>query len=319
MPRCRRPRGALVVLALGLVSRWAAADPTPAELAAARELFAKVERDEEQLRFEEALEKLRRIRTVKETAGIRFHVAFCEDKLDRRLAALSDYAVAEEMARRDGNREVLEAVAEPLARLRALVPKLTLELPRGTSPDGVHVWLDGTAVPPATLGTPLPVDAGPHHVRATRTGHAPFESDVTLRDRENVVLDLEWPAASGASPGDTRPAPHGFGPWPYVAAGTGLVLAGVGIGAFVGAADAVRSGRADCLTDPTTCDAARGRVRALDAVALGSWVGSATAIGVAAVLFARGPRGADGSTSNVAPRVSKASVGPASFVLEGEF
>ena len=91
-----RPYGAVVAAALLLGALSARADPTPGELAAARELFARAEKDEDAGRWAEALDKVRRASSVKMTAGLRFHIALCEEKLGQLVAALADYTAAEE-------------------------------------------------------------------------------------------------------------------------------------------------------------------------------------------------------------------------------
>ena len=92
-----------------LVAPAAAAAPTESELRAARQLFAEAEHDEDAGRWPEALEKLRRVEQVKHTAGVRSHVALCEEHLGQLARALDDYASAEAEARADGANDVVRS------------------------------------------------------------------------------------------------------------------------------------------------------------------------------------------------------------------
>jgi hypothetical protein len=80
--------GGLVLFGLLLAPTTSrAAEPTKTELAAARDLFARAERDEDGGRWGDALDKLRRASSVKMTPGIRFHIALCEENLGQLVAA----------------------------------------------------------------------------------------------------------------------------------------------------------------------------------------------------------------------------------------
>src|SRR5271156_1025964 len=137
-----RARGVLLGLALASAPIAAiAVEPSKTELAAARDLFSRAERDEDAGRWTDALDKLRRAGTVKMTPGIRFHIALCEEKLGQLVAALADYAAADAAARSEGNKDVLDAIGDPLAALRARVPTITITL--AADARGMEVTLDG--------------------------------------------------------------------------------------------------------------------------------------------------------------------------------
>src|SRR5690349_2844775 len=121
------PRGRwLAIAATCLVASGAQAQPTAAELQQARELFSQAEKDERAGEWTAALEKLRRVAQIKTTPGIRFHTALCEERLDQLVSALEDYARAETQANAEHNTEVLAALKEPLASLRARIPRLII-------------------------------------------------------------------------------------------------------------------------------------------------------------------------------------------------
>ena len=102
-----RRRGLLprlaVVLAVTLVAApGAPADPTPAELAEAREWFAKARRLEDTGQWSEALELLQRVAAVKTTPQVRFHIALCMENVGLLTQALEGFQRAAREASRSG-------------------------------------------------------------------------------------------------------------------------------------------------------------------------------------------------------------------------
>ncbi|RYZ60409.1 MAG: hypothetical protein EOP08_14710, partial [Proteobacteria bacterium] len=107
---------------LGTVaSSPAHAEPSKEELQVARTLFGQALAEEKLEHWEAALGKLESVQAIKASPSVRFHIALCEERLGRLAAALSDYEAARVAARTEGNREVLESVEEPIARLTAEV------------------------------------------------------------------------------------------------------------------------------------------------------------------------------------------------------
>src|SRR5258708_8535828 len=199
MARARFRRLALaaaLLLSPPLALTPARAAPTDAQLAAARELFADAESDEDAGQWLGALEKLRRVSRVKETAGVRYHEALCEEHLGRLASALSDYTAAEAQARAENAQDVMQPVAKQLAELAPRVPRLTIRV----APDAgtATVRLDGAAVAPGLVGTAIAVDPGMHRVQATAPGRPPATAAVTLQEHDTIVLDMNFATASDA-------------------------------------------------------------------------------------------------------------------------
>jgi hypothetical protein len=298
--------------------------PSPAELRQARELFAHAERDERAGDWTAALGKLRHIETLKATAGIRFHIALCEENVGLLAAALEDYAIAEKRATDEKNREVLAALKEPMAELRARVPRLVVRVPPDVK--GVAVTVDGKPLSPGYFGAELPADPRAHGVEATAPGKKPFSARVVSPEREatvvDVVLDDEVPptptAAPRPAPPPETPAPRppsparrgGSGRTAAIATTAGaIVMAGAGIGAFVAAGAKQSDGQGACATRTAGCDDLRGPVRTWDALALGAWI-AAGALGTVAVVLWALP--ADG-------RAASLRVGPEGARVVGTF
>ena len=318
-------------------ARWAfAGDPTPGEIQAARDLFAKAEAEEDAGHWSGALEKLRRAGSVKMTSGIRYHIALCEEKLGQLVAALSDYTGADQAARAEKNREVQDAVAEPLRALRARVPTLTINVPEAS---GAELLLDGKAVPVGLWGVATPVEPGqPHAIEAHATGKQTFSTQVTLKERDAQAVDVRWtdgpktgPAPSGGDVkpppggGDVKPPPGaGEAPLPsgettsrsrapaVVATVAAAGLLGFGVGAFFVAGSQQDDLRMQCATlTPAQCDGLKGPTRTWDALSLTGFVVGA-GLGVIAVVLWAQPSGASKSSAALL-------MGPGSLTLRGSF
>lgn len=280
--------------------------PSASELLAARELFAQAIADEKRGEYAAALEKLRRVVTVKATPSVHFHLAYCHEHLGELVLALGAYDAAEREATRERNEDVLRLVRATVPALRARVPTLALDVT--PKPAGFVVRLDGRPLASGVLGVPVPVDPGSHVVEAEAPGHEPTSARVELAERDAVarVLHLapralaarEAPPAAPASAAATTarapaaapagtPSRRGGRAAPVVATAGAVVFAGAGVGFLLAASARQDSARTACA-ERVTCDDLRGGVRTLDALALGSFVAAAGVATLAVVLFARG-------------------------------
>jgi hypothetical protein len=325
--------GGLVLFGLLLAPTTSrAAEPTKTELAAARDLFARAERDEDGGRWGDALDKLRRASSVKMTPGIRFHIALCEENLGQLVAALGDYNAAETAARSEGNKEVLEIVADPLASLRVRIPYVTVVPPADAK--NVEVTLDGGPLVAGLVGVPVPVEVGAHTVAARAPGRVPFSSSVTVAEKDKLTIEVRFPtpAAAGASlataptggaaavtpapSASAEPAPtRSSGPLRVDALATtvgAVAIVGFGVGAYFVAGGKQSSAETVCATVPN-CDNLKGGVQTWDALALGAWVVSAGVGALSVYLWTR-----PGSTSE-APAKGELRVGPGSLQFAGVF
>lgn len=234
---------AALLLGASLAPVAAQAAPTEAELNAARKLFDDAQAQEADGHWIEALELLQRIVLVKETAGIRFHMATCEEHLGQLLAAEADYRRAAELApAMTGNDGpvIAQRTEKALGRLKPRIPLLTLKAPADLP--GLGVEIGGKPIPLARLGRPLPFDPGDIIVKATAPGRRPFSRKLALNEGDTPTLDLVLPLAddAGPSPGPSSsspaPAPPSAAPrrWPaYVVGGAGLAAAGLGVGFYL--------------------------------------------------------------------------------------
>jgi hypothetical protein len=338
-------------MAAGLVLGWApavlAAPPTAADLAAARALFAQAEADERGGRWVDALAKIRRAATVKMTPGLRFHIALCEERAGRLVAALDDYTAARTAARAENNRDVLDLVVEPIASLQLRTPTVTINLPARFSRGDAQaeVLVDGATLAPASVGTPVRVDVGSHTVQARAPGQTPYAMTLTVVERQAATVDVQFlPLARPESPGSgpVVPAPPPApvvekppvavpGPAAPAPAATedraprpsrtlaitttvgAVVLVAGGVAAYALAGADQSSSQGACASHPAAgCGDVTG-VRAWDAVALGAWIAGA-GVGVAAVVLWTRPNRGGGEAAHAELRA-----GPGALWLAGAF
>jgi hypothetical protein len=318
--RARNPKwaGWFVLALMTAPAPSFAAEPSKTALAAARELFSRAERDEDNGQWADALDKLLRAGSVKMTSGIRFHIALCEEKLGKLANALGDYVMAEAAARSEGNNEVLEATLDPLASLRVRVPTLTITLPADAR--DAETTLDGARLPTELLGTAIPINVGSHLVTADATGRPPFSASIQVNERQALDLEVRFPSDTLAphfflpSTGRAAPERPSGSPRGAAIATTAGAIALVGFGALAYFVAGDKQSRADtqCPT-LTSCDNLKPGVRAWDALALGGWIAGA---GVGAVSVYLWTRPANGGQIRWGGELS---IGSGSLWVTGEF
>ena len=171
--------------------------PTPAagqslvELAEARKTFTNALADEERGDFEVALEKFRRVQSVRETVAVRYRIGTCLDALGRLKEALVSYegAIALGSGHDPSNAESIEVARAKVADLAKRIPQLSLTVSEPARPD-VEIELDREVVRGAALRAPILVDPGPHVVTATAPGAAAFRTEINLAEGAHLSLAI---------------------------------------------------------------------------------------------------------------------------------
>jgi tetratricopeptide (TPR) repeat protein len=175
-----------------LTAAWAAplrAEPTPTELAVARRLFAEALELEREQRWELAASKLRDALAVKDTPGLRFHLAHCEEKRGRLVEAMLNYDRARELIAAGAKAPDVESVLEPArSALERRLPVLVLVPPADVA--DLSVQLDGQPVARSVLGRAAPVDAGTHVIVARAPGYREYQQEVPIAEGERRTLQL---------------------------------------------------------------------------------------------------------------------------------
>jgi hypothetical protein len=164
--------------------------------------------------YAEACPKFAESRGLANGVGVTLYLADCYEKVGKTQSAWAEFRNAEKLARDKGDKRADVAAA----RASALEPKLnrvTLALaPLAAGEAAPEVAIDGAAVPPAQLNTPLAVDPGDHELRITPPGGP---SRVLAVHVDPSVLSIVVPV--GEPEVATPAAPAGGSVAPTTAAG----------------------------------------------------------------------------------------------------
>jgi hypothetical protein len=310
-PSRRSSRTRVLAIAAALapaIARAAPPDtPTRAQLATARDLFIQAERNEDAGRWQDALDTLRQVALVKLTAGVRYHIALCEEHLGMLANALDDFAAAKEQAVIERAQDVLRLVDGEIESLSPRVPRLAIHLTPG-GPDA-EVTLDGESLEVARLDESRPVNPGVHRIEARAAGRRPASVVVTMHERDATSLEIPLsapepplpPPAPSPAPATQSSSPHRVpSGWStarveaVTATASAAVLVGGGVAAYVAAGathdDAVRSCEVIISASASACDSKKNAVRALDWIAASTWAGASVSAGLAIWLWTRPAR-----------------------------
>lgn len=206
-------RAAPLAVALGIVLATShlvapcSAQPDEDALSAARAKFQQGTELEQAGNWAAALQRFREVGQVRMTPQVRYHIALCEEKLGKLVAALGGYKLA--LADADSVGPGFRAeVEEGIENLRTRIPSLTIT--RGEGAEAATIELDGVTLGASSIGEEFPIDPGPHTVRATAPDHEPFARTITLGEGEAETLVVELQA--NPEPGDSPAAEDGPGP-----------------------------------------------------------------------------------------------------------
>lgn len=313
-----RPLTVAVALALGGAASTAAAEPagdrgggaepSAADVALARQLFAQAQAAADAGRWPEAIERFERVRALKETPGVVFHLAAALEGGGRLTEAMEHFERARDLARTAAVADVLELTDGRIRSLAERVPRLVVRVPRPEESAGVR--LDGAPLAAAQWGEPLRVDPGAHRIEAT-VGGGPFVREIELAEGALITVVVgdaaapvvaprtapppaQAPAsralpATGLAAPDTESRSRPSVPLGPIALGAGGIALGVGGLVTFLVAGGENDAAAEACATATGCDpGARDTVRTLDGVALGLWIGGGLALGGAAVWWALG-------------------------------
>ncbi len=240
----------LHLLALLCVSGPALAEPSVEQLLRARDLFNEAERLEGASRWPAAALKLEEAISVKETPGLRYHLAFCQQRMGQLVKALGNYERAGALiAAGAAAPDVSDLLGAARADLEARIPTLRVRV--SESREGVRVLIDEQPVAPGQLGRPVRLDPGTHRVRIDAADHHPLELEVTLAERERRLVEPKLePRATPTDRSPEMPAlPADASQFPgrtvALAAGATVTLAALGAGIGYSVARAGAERRAD--------------------------------------------------------------------------
>jgi len=182
-------------------------EPTPTELAVARRLFNEAEVLQKKERWDEAALKLREAIRIKETPGLRYHLAFCEERMGLLVEATIDYDRARELIEHGGvvAKDVEKMLPDAQKALSRRVPSIVIVPPASVT--SVRASIDGRSLAPSVLGRPAPVNPGLHRVVVSADGYRDFVAEVTLTEGERRVVTAKLaPERAEAPPSSAEPA-----------------------------------------------------------------------------------------------------------------
>jgi hypothetical protein len=329
---------ALAAATIALATVRADADPTPEELAAARQIFNEGRDLEKANDWAGAIKRFKKVAQVKMTPQVRYHMALCEENLGHFVAALNGYELAINDAKQPGANapDVLENAPPRAEAMRGRVAKIHLEV-TGTVIDSL-VLLDGASLDSALFGTSIPVDPGKHVLTVESHDREMDRKELVLEEKgsANVTFDVRdvprtadsaTPLASGSP--SAKP-PEGPSRLPvYVAGGVGAVglIAG---GVLLALREfSIAQVRATCDASDRHCDPALADIaqdgKTYQTAAFVSFGVGLAALASAGVLYVvtnpkKDPGNKKPATSFVAPSITPA-LSPTSqgVVVRGQF
>lgn len=235
------------VVCLGLAAPMpSAAQPSDADRAAAKQAFEEGLDLEKKGDYSGAFAKFQKVGAFKMTPHVRFHMALCDEKLGRLVAALRGFELAEAEALKMGKdaQVVADKAPERVEALRKRVASVRIEV-KGRVLHS-RVLLDGQPVASKDWGTLVPVDPGGHVIAVELDGAITQKKELTLPEKgyETIHLEIEDkekppPAATAtvtatASASAPPPPPPPPSPVPAIALGGAGLLSLVGAGVFYG-------------------------------------------------------------------------------------
>jgi hypothetical protein len=205
------------------------------DIGRARALFGEAEKLRQQGDHSAAAERLRRAIEIKDTPGLRFHLAHTLERLDQFRAARIEYERAQALIGAGVKAPDVEVLLDKaLDALDARTP--TLEVRVDLDVHGLRVRVDGEDVEP---GAPTRFDPGRHEVVASADNHAEFSRTVDLAEGarrvvEAALVPIEQTVTSADERrGVTAAESGGSGGRTAVLIGElGVVAVGLGFGIF---------------------------------------------------------------------------------------
>jgi hypothetical protein len=278
-------------------------------------------------KFAEACPKLAASQKLDPGAGTLMNLATCYDKNGQTASAWATFKEAAAVSKASNHPDWETAARARASQLEPDLARLTVVV--GPSPTtGLVIERDGTPLDPAEWGSPIPIDAGAHTIRATAPGKKPWSNALTVAGpratAQVTVPALEADSAAGppGSPGAavSMPPPAGADEGStqrlvgIALGGAGLVALGAGVFFGLYASSTYDDARARCNAN-NECDQEgvnlAGDATTQATISTIAFIGSGVLLAGGAVLYATAPRPAS------APGTTKSALTLRSFGLGG--
>ena len=274
---CHRFRRVLVTVALlGIVlaSPAVARAQSPADVAAARELFQEGTRLSRQGQWEQALDRFVRSLALKRAPITLYSLGVAQKNTSRLAEALESFRAFLAAPSEPSTQPFEQPAREAVAELEGRVAHVTVVVAPAGLPS-LSVSVDGALVPAIALDRPRLVNPGPHTVQASADGYDAAKRELTLAEGGSATVELTLtptpprpvsrpPAASRREP--SPPPAEAARPFPAVPV---TLMAGgaaaFGVGLAVGLVGVSEAGDAP-TSDGPEAKAARTKAIAGDVV-----------------------------------------------------
>jgi tetratricopeptide (TPR) repeat protein len=182
-----------------------AQEPAAGDVELAKRLFNEAAALESQGQWREAADKLREAIGIKETPGLRYHLAYAEEHMGLLVEALADYERAASLL--DGGAQapdVAKLVGPARDSLRERTPTLLIRLPSNVQ--RATLTVDDHPIADISLRQPIPLNPGTHRLVLAAPGHEPLTLDVRVSEGERQALDAELTPRQSVAPSTPPPS-----------------------------------------------------------------------------------------------------------------
>jgi hypothetical protein len=187
----------LLACAISLFCCSANAEPAAGDLTAARRAFQRAVNLESSQKWAEASVELEAALAIKDTPGLRFHLAHCQEQQGLLLEAGRDYDRAAQLLEHGAHAPDVDKLLGPASSaLKQRIPRVTVELP--VDLNRIVAELDGKIYAPSDLALGLPLNPGRHALKISANDRTPFESSFSLTEGEQLSVHAELARVRGA-------------------------------------------------------------------------------------------------------------------------
>jgi hypothetical protein len=209
----RAPRSAAILtsilaslLAFLALPGRAVAEPSSDDKALATALFREARTLMGEGHVPDACLKFEESQRLDPSGGTILNLALCHEKEGKLARAWSEFSEASAFARRDYRADREAEAQEHATKLEPRLSRLTVIVPEGVRVAGLRVESDGRELAPASWALAIPVDGGPHVVRATAPARLAWEKTLEIA-AEAGTATIELPALALAPVPPPAPPP----------------------------------------------------------------------------------------------------------------
>jgi hypothetical protein len=185
------------------LAQQAAEQVSVADKAAARELFVQGVQLQQAGKYAEALDRFQRAQRVFNAPTHLLRIAECQAALGQLVEASETYrALARTELAPNAPQAFIAAKQQGQVELQQIeprVPSLKVDVQPPNAPN-LTVLIDEQPLNAALVGVARPINPGSHKVTVLATGYSRSDQQVTLKEREDKVLDIRLNAINGGAP-----------------------------------------------------------------------------------------------------------------------